>query len=140
MENKHVLDVTDIPRVALDAMNDVHKDELAIVNNVNAAIISRDVDKISLLCKEWLAHTNAHFDKEKYMMEKYDFPAFHCHQNEHIEALELLEKTLAAWTQQNNLDELAIYVQKTWPEWYINHISTMDVMTSAFIKQCMDNE
>ncbi len=140
MKSKNVLEANEIPQVAMDAMNDIHRDELQIVNNINEAILNHDTEQISLFCKDWLEHTKAHFERENYMMEKYDFPAFHCHQNEHFEAMELLEKTLAAWFKNADLDELSAYVQKTWPEWYLNHISTMDVITSAFIKQSMDKE
>ncbi len=42
------------------------------------------------------------------------------------------------WHDKQDLDALADYVQKVWPQWFVNHISTMDVVTSDFIKQSLE--
>jgi len=140
MTNNNVLEASAIPQVAMEAMNDVHREELDIVNNVNLAILANDVSQITLLCHRWLEHTKAHFDRENSMMEKYGFPAFHCHHGEHVNALQDLESIINVWKDANDLDALAVYVREIWPKWYVNHISTMDTVTSAFIKQSMLNE
>ncbi len=140
MNTNNVLENEDIPQVAMDAMNDVHREELAIVNTLHSAILSQNEHEISQLCSQWLEHTKAHFEKENLMMEKYSFPAYHCHHGEHIEALQELELLIQDWNNKHNLDKLATYVKVTWPQWYIAHISSMDMVTSAFIKQSMLNE
>jgi len=137
MENNNVLEIDQIPQVAMDAMNDVHREELMIVNNVSAAIAAQDAAKISQLCAQWLEHTKAHFARENTLMETHNFPAFHCHHGEHVEALEGLESVINDWQENSDLEALATYVRDTWPGWYINHISTMDTVTSAFIKSCL---
>lgn len=138
MENNKLLNNEDIPQVAMDAMNDVHQEELHIVNHVNAAILANDPTKISQLCQEWLEHTKAHFAKENTMMEKYNFPAYHCHFEEHVEALQLLESVITSWNDDNDLENLTQYIRNVWPEWYVTHISTMDTVTSIFINQSME--
>ena len=140
MKNNNVLEYEDIPQVAMDAMNDVHRNELDIVNRINTAISGNDGVKIDQLCQEWLEHTKAHFDRENSMMEKYSFPAYHCHHDEHVEALSGLESVINAWQENRDVELLAAYVKNTWPQWYVNHISTMDIVTSAFIKGCMSKE
>lgn len=140
MKNNNVLEVSAIPQVAMDVMNDVHREELEIVNNINSAIVADDAAQITQLCQLWLGHTKAHFDKENSMMEKYAFPAYHCHYGEHTDALQGLEAIVNAWEESNDLEALAVYVRDTWPIWYVNHITTMDTVTSAFIKQSMSNE
>jgi len=136
----NVLENKNIPQVAMEPMNDVHRDELAIVNTLYAEILEGNNNNITELCEQWLEHTKAHFDRENFMMEKYGFPAFHCHQEEHINALQQLESIIQAWNDKHNLENLTTYVKETWPKWYVNHISTMDTVTSAFIKQSMLNE
>ena len=74
------------------------------------------------------------------MMEKYGFPAYHCHHGEHVTALQDLEAIVNAWKDTNDQETLAVYVSDTWPKWYVNHISTMDTVTSAFINQSISNE
>lgn len=135
MKDDTVLAYKDIPQVAMDTMNDVHKEELTIVNNIYSAIVDNDHDKISQLCTQWIEHTQDHFDKENKMMETYGFPAYHCHHTEHVEALELLQSTVQNWNSQQDIEALTLYVKSSWPQWYVNHISTMDTITSAFIKQ-----
>lgn len=140
MENIKLLNDEDIPQVAMAAMNDVHREELHIVNHVNAAILANDPIKISQLCQEWLEHTKAHFAKENAMMEKYNFPAYHCHFGEHVEALQLLESVITSWNDEKDLENLSQYIRDIWPKWYVTHISSMDTVTSIFIKQSMENE
>jgi len=137
MANNNVLEAEQIPQVAMNAMNDVHREELTIVNNVSAAIANNDTAKITELCNQWLEHTKAHFSRENTLMETHNFPAFHCHHGEHVEALQGLESIINAWKENADIDILTVYVRDTWPEWYINHISTMDTVTSAFIKSCL---
>jgi hemerythrin len=137
MKNSNVLEFGDIPQVAMDTMNEVHREELMIVNNIHLAILDNNEEEISLLCKQWLEHTKAHFDRENLMMEKYGFPAYHCHRGEHVEALEVLQTVIQSWNENKDLKVLALYVKDSWPQWYVNHISTMDLVTSAFIKQSM---
>jgi hemerythrin len=71
------------------------------------------------------------------MMETYSFPAIHCHYGEHEEALQELESIITGWNGSADLEALTIYVRNTWPQWFINHISTMDTVTSSFIKSCL---
>lgn len=137
MKNNNVLEYKDIPQVAMDAMNGVHKEELDIVNNVNSAIVGGNENEITKLCQQWLEHTKAHFDRENYLMEKYDFPAFHCHHGEHVEALEGLQAIIQVWSDKKDLEALTVYVTVTWPQWYVSHIASMDTVTSAFIKQSL---
>jgi len=140
MKINNVLEYDDIPQVAMDAMNEVHREELVIVNTVHSAIIAANKAEITTLCQQWIEHTKAHFDRENSMMEKYGFPAFHCHYGEHIEALKGLESIIQQWNENKDLNALKDYVSVTWPQWYVNHISTMDTVTSIFIKQSIQNE
>lgn len=140
MKNNNVLEYEDIPQVAMDMMNDVHREELEIVNNIHSMLIEGNKIEISQLCEQWLEHTKAHFERENSMMEKYSFPASHCHQGEHVEALKQLESVVQEWNDQHDFETLTAYVSDTWPQWYVDHISTMDTVTSAFIKQSMHSE
>lgn len=140
MQNNNVLENKQIPQVAMDLMNDVHREELDIVNQISSAIFDNALEMIDQLCLQWLDHTKAHFDRENMMMEKYAFPAVHCHQGEHVDALQQLGDKVKSWQDNKDLDALTDYVRNIWPKWYVNHISTMDTVTSAYIKQCIDNE
>ena len=137
MENNKVLDPTQIPLVAMDAMNEVHREELEIVNHISSAIAENNTANITELCTQWLEHTKAHFERENNLMETHSFPAFHCHHGEHVEALQGLEEVIAAWQATADIESLSHYVREVWPKWYLQHIATMDTVTSAFIKSCL---
>ncbi len=102
----NILECEDIPKVAMDAMNDVHCEELTIVNKINDAIEKNDTKKISQLCSDWLEHTIAHFAKENEMMETVSFPAYHCHHQEHTDALKVLQSVIQSWEETKNKSEL----------------------------------
>lgn len=135
MKSTNVLEYDDIPQVAMDAMNGVHREELHIVNTLYSAILNKNEVDVSLLCQQWLEHTKAHFAKENEMMETHHFPAYHCHYDEHVDALQVLELVISDWDNNHNFDALAISINESWAPWYVNHISSMDIVTSAFIKQ-----
>jgi hemerythrin len=133
--NNNVLEYKDIPQVAMDAMNSVHQEELKIVNTLYSTILDKNKEKVSLLCRQWLDHTKAHFAKENEMMETHNFPAYHCHHGEHVDALQVLESVIDDWENSHDFDALAASITESWAQWYVNHISSMDTVTSAFIKQ-----
>ena len=103
-----------------------------IETSKKADIISNEINSVM---EEWINHTKAHFSRENTLMETYNFPAYRCHLNEHELALKQLEMIFRNWLEQQDLNELAEYVQAVWPQWFVNHISTMDIVTSAFISQ-----
>lgn len=51
MKTNNVLEYEDIPQVAMDAMNEVHREELVIVNTIHSAIIAGNEAEITKLCQ-----------------------------------------------------------------------------------------
>ncbi len=139
----NLLECSDLPTVAMDAMNTVHCEELTLVNQLNALLESSHntgvIDpKITSAIEHWLAHTQAHFERENTLMQRYAFPAYHCHYSEHQQVLQGLQAVLEQWRKNTDLAALTDYVRNVWPQWFVEHIATMDIVTSAFIKQSMD--
>jgi len=133
---------TDIPEVALDIMNVTHHEEAALVASLNALIERQQAgesleSEIDTQFEEWLAHTQAHFSRENEMMIEHGFPPYPVHRSVHDEALELLAAQLKQWKESRDIGALAQYVQQAWPEWYVQHISSMDLITAQFLSQKM---
>ncbi|MCU7879268.1 MAG: hypothetical protein KZQ66_11970 [Candidatus Thiodiazotropha sp. (ex Lucinoma aequizonata)] len=64
-----VIDITEIPLVALEAMNEVHREEVTLINQLGELVIagvedSSDSEAITFKLNERVAHTRAHFDGE----------------------------------------------------------------------------
>ncbi|MGR9072023.1 MAG: bacteriohemerythrin [Gammaproteobacteria bacterium] len=130
-------DCGDIPRVAMDSMNDVHCEELEIVKGIQAAIAYSETDfsDVDRLMKKWMGHTRAHFSRENALMDTHLFPAYRCHREEHDKALHLLESTNKNWLRTRDRDELSSFIRDVWLSWFFDHIATMDVVTAAYISQ-----
>lgn len=132
----------DIPEVAMDSMNVTHYEEAALVAGLNTLVERQQAGEsleaeIDAQFEEWLAHTQAHFSRENDMMIEHGFPPYPVHRSVHDEALELLAANKQQWQESRDIGALAQYVQQAWPEWYVQHISSMDFITAQFLSQKM---
>jgi hemerythrin len=130
----------DIPEVALDIMNKTHHEEADLVAGLNALIERQQTGEsleteIDTQLEEWLAHTQAHFSRENDLMIEHGFPPYPIHRSVHDEALELLATRMQEWQETREINSLVQYVQETWPEWYVEHISSLDFVTAQFLSQ-----
>jgi len=131
---------TDIPKVALDSMNETHYEEAALVARLNEWVGRQQAGEsleaeIDTQLEEWLVHTQAHFSRENEMMIEHGFPPYPVHRSVHDEALKLLSSQTTQWQESRNIEALAQYVQEIWPAWYVEHISSMDFITAQFLSQ-----
>lgn len=124
-----------LPEVALSFMNQVHDEELSLVNELLAQLDQQDNEsQISTQLAQWLAHTKTHFERENFLMQEYHFFAYPMHYAEHVQALQQLSVVQAAWEQSTDRVALRAYIQ-TWRNWLQQHISTMDFVTAQFLSQ-----
>ncbi len=138
-----VYDPSNIPRVDIDFMNATHDDEISLVNELGALIAAcrsnpdcgaEQVDAITAALENWLNHSRAHFERENELMREFGFPAFPVHSGEHEAALARLDNLIEAWKDNPDIDQLARFVLEQWPQWFENHVNTMDMMTARFAK------
>lgn len=122
-----------LPRVALDGMNDTHLEELIVINAISAALAARDENAVTEGLKQLVEHTHEHFAGEEQMMIAQAFPPYPMHKGEHDRALEVLHAVVGAWSEQHNFDLLARYIDHELPRWVIHHIETMDTVTANFL-------
>lgn len=135
-----MIDFNDVPKVALDFMNDDHEEATKITNTLQALLGAADNGEvnpqgISHTLHELLEHSRAHFSREEAQMQQIDFPPYPVHQGEHQRVLEEMEQELSAWQESEDIKRLAQYVNHVLPEWFICHIETMDAITASFIKR-----
>lgn len=126
-----MIDPTHLPRVAMENMNDVHLEEVALINEIDAMLES-DAD-VSAKLQELLAHTREHFEGEETMMEEQNFPPYPFHKGEHDAALEQMQKVFADFSATGDKTALTRYIRETLPAWIDNHIKTMDTVTAVFL-------
>lgn len=125
-----------LPLVALDFMNIVHCEEVLLTQGILQALESEpEASAVDRLVSDWVEHTIVHFAREERLMEEYRFPPFGIHQHEHTLALETLRNVEANWLTTRDAGALANYIEHDWQNWLMQHISTLDRVTAAFLAQ-----
>ena len=138
---KTILEVESIPRVNIDFMNNTHFEEIEKVKELGKLVSAyqakdthtdAETAEITRALKNWLAHTIPHFERENQLMQETGFPAYPVHSNEHDIALNKMKNIIQAWEQNQDIELLADYVFSLWPNWFNDHVNTMDMMTAKF--------
>jgi hemerythrin len=129
-----------IPQVALESMNQTHREEVERINRL-AGLVAQGmlgkVDEASVThhLAQWIDHTRQHFARENTLMVEYGFPAYAVHLGEHQRILELLESLQQDWLKRQSLQPLADFLFDAWQAWFDNHVQTMDSVTADFLLQ-----
>lgn len=131
----------DMPIVAMEFMNDVHSEDVEIINELFDLILSYEnntksetKDIINKKYKEWILHTIDHFKGEEVMMEERNFPPYLFHKGEHDKALEIMNDVFNKWNQTDDIQILKQYFIEELPVWFTQHIQSMDTVTAMFFK------
>lgn len=128
---------SDIPQVDMDFMNEVHKEDVDIINTIFEQILAYDESEESAkildeLYSQWIEHTVIHFQNEEIKMQEMRFPPYLAHKGEHDRALQEMRNVFSSWQQQRDIKALKVYFIETLPTWLQTHISTMDTVTARF--------
>ena len=127
----------EIPQVDMDFMNEVHKEDVDIINNIFEHILAYDGSEesakvIDELYSKWIEHTVNHFKNEEIKMQEMHFPPFLAHKGDHDRALQEMHDLFSLWKHQRDIKALKIYFIEILPAWLQTHISTMDTVTARF--------
>lgn len=133
---------SDIPAVALDEMNDVHYEELGIINELYELVKSAIADKsvypeIDKKLEELHTHTRAHFANEERLMREYNFPPYPIHKYNHDQFLAQMKGRVADWQKFRDINQLKQFLEQDLVDWLNNHISTLDMVTAMFLNEKM---
>ncbi|MEW8029381.1 MAG: hemerythrin family protein [Candidatus Thiodiazotropha sp.] len=137
-----VVDTGEIPSVALASMNEVHLEEVGLINRLGEMVVQAidgeaDPERISQVLAEWVEHTRAHFEDENRLMETYAFPPYPVHKAEHAKVLARIETLQDQWSKDQGLQQLADYIFVEWRAWFDQHVKSMDMVTAQFLSQVM---
>jgi len=126
------------PQVALEFMNRDHAEFVTLLQKILDALPDDNASVVQLndLLDELLAHTRRHFTEEEREMQATGFPPYPMHQGEHERVLGAMAAKISEW--QSGHDKAALKAWLTGPvsEWFVNHVSTMDMMTARYIAAC----
>ncbi|WJW74906.1 hemerythrin family protein [Thiohalobacter sp. IOR34] len=126
-------DHADIPLVALDQMNDFHREEVEMINRVETLARSGDEADLAETLREFLNHIRSHFATEEALMQAAGFPPFPIHKQEHDRLLAELGECETIWMENGDPAPLVDYICRTIPQWMQQHVATMDRVTAQFL-------
>lgn len=134
-----LIDKNSLPLVSQEFMNDVHYEDVDIINSLHELIlkyekepISENAELINNKYQEWTQHTINHFKGEEDKMLELRFPPYPMHKGEHENALAQMDYVYNQWNGSKDINILKDYICNTLPQWLTHHIQTMDTVTAMF--------
>ena len=136
-----LIDKQNTPMVAMEFMNDVHMEDIDIINKLFESILRYEENSscenkelINAQYEAWYEHTLEHFKGEETMMREKNFPPYLFHKGEHDKALSIMDNEFRKWQAANDIQALKHYFTEELPQWLIQHIQSMDTVTAMFFK------
>jgi len=139
-----LINKNDLPLVAEDFMNDVHYEDVDIINDLYEKLLnyiaSETKENKNIVIdayQDWYDHTVSHFKGEEDKMIELNFPPYMMHKGEHEKCLEQMRQVLDYFIKNNDKEFLKSYLELDLINWLVNHIQTMDTVTAMFFKTGM---
>lgn len=134
-----LIDKNSLPLVAMDFMNDVHLEDVEIINKLYHEALQYEKNETSFenVCNAfefWIEHTINHFKGEEEKMQEASFPPYPIHKGEHDFELSQMRQAYSDWVEEKDIQGLKNYLETDMLEWLISHIKTMDTVTAMFLK------
>jgi hemerythrin len=122
------------PQVSQEFMNRDHAEFVAIRARLLELLAAPSPDAgVDKLLDELLTHTRHHFAEEERLMQETRFPPYPVHKGEHDNVLADMATRMERWNQNRDPVVLAEWLDRDVADWFVNHVSSMDFVTAAFI-------
>lgn len=128
-----MIQLEDLPVVALTSMNDTHLEEVELINKLEEAAKSNDLKAIETLLEALIAHTQEHLTHEEVMMKEKGFPVYEGHKAEHDRHRHELGSVLSYFKEHQDPRAVSAYIEGTLTPWLLHHTKTMDTLTAQFL-------
>jgi len=114
----------------LSFQDDDHEEAVALMNALQACA----EEDLPRLYNDLFDHTKAHLQREDELMDRIGFFASAAHKGEHVRVLAEMQ----AFQDKLDAGEIAAvrtYVEEALPNWFLNHLDSMDSATAMFARQ-----
>ena len=126
----------ELPKVSLNTMNDVHLEELELLNTLLADLKTNpDFKTISEHFEQLLAHMKEHFSSEETLMQEVQYPSFRMHKGDHDKVLNEARYVEMEWRNRKDVEALKAYLEEELLTWLDQHIKAMDTPMADFVSQ-----
>ena len=116
----------ELPMVAIPSMNDLHLEESLLINKLETAAKSADIEATLQTLKELLEHTTMHFAQEEKIMRDAAFAEYNSHKAEHDRHLSELRSIIEYFDTRKDPNAILAYIDGNLQRWMIDHVKTMD--------------
>jgi hemerythrin len=129
------IDPSLVPDLPVEFMNADHALEVTLLNDIERALdahrrgqgtLAAVLEKLSVFA----VHTRDHFLREESLMRQTRFSAYGAHKAEHDRVLAEMNAEASAFREHGDGERLARYLFRALPEWFVNHVRSMDVVTA----------
>jgi len=127
--------IDDLILVELDSMNEVHKREIVLLNNLYQSILDKNIEKITIDFDIFIEDLKEHFDSEEKKMKEYKFHALMKHKMAHMQAVLEIRKARTDWDKYKEPEVLQQYFEEAFKPWLVRHLNGMDTITAEFLKE-----
>jgi hemerythrin len=133
-----IVDLEAIPQVALQFINDDHREEGRLLNELCDAVKGHRTGKVPVEAvlhklEALMQHTQEHFGREEEAMREVGFPPYPMHKGEHDRVIEEMESEEIHFRETGDTGRLWSYVSEGVPVWFAAHIQSMDAITAQFV-------
>jgi len=127
---------SDIPPVSLDSMNEVHLEEVEILNTLLTQLHDKaDFETLSQSFDRLIEHMQEHFSSEEKLMQEVQYPSFRMHKGDHDKVLNETRYAEMEWRNRKDVDALKAYLAEEIVPWLEQHIKAMDTPMADFVSQ-----
>jgi len=123
-----------IPQVSLESMNEVHLEEVLIINRLfkeldNGAEFAKTSETFEMLLK----HMQEHFFSEEKLMKEAHYPSLNMHKAEHNKVLNQTRYAEIQWRNSRDIEALREFLEDDVVAWLDQHIKAMDIPMADFM-------
>jgi len=126
-----------IPFVNFSEIDNVHKEEVILLNKLFVLLQNNDKDfkKILLSLNELLLHVREHFANEERLMKESYYPTLQMHKAEHGKIINEINMQIMEFRNRKNYEVLIEYFEEDMPTWLNQHIKSMDTPLAKYLQE-----
>jgi len=131
-----MLNKNQIPLVDNKQMNEIHFEEVEVINTLGNLIDKEDIESITKQMQILIDHMQKHFSFEEDLMKGKNYPMYRVHQADHNKVLNETRYIFMDWRSAKDIDRLKEYFQEDLLAWLDQHIQAMDTPMAEFLESC----
>lgn len=121
----------DYPQLPVQFMNREHETFVGLMNDAEQALTMGTFSVQHF--KRLIQHCQEHFAHEEREMQRTHFPGFELHKKQHDRVLLEMTELLKEYVATQDIEPLLSYLQDVLPEWFTQHIHTLDQVTAQYL-------